>query len=157
MNKPIDLTSDDPILDRLNFKPYRNMVVRRAVPFVPKPDEPQTMDVKTPWGSMLTAKRGDFLVSELDAPNDYWPVDAKIFDETYVVVGPGLCVKRAVTMLVPLSEVTNGDEDRMVVVHTLEGPETVRAGDFFLARGVKGEIWPYPKEKVLAKMRPVEQ
>lgn len=96
LTKPIDLTSDDPILERLNFKPYRNMVVRRAVPFVPKPDEPQTMEVKTPWGSMLTAKRGDFLVSELDSPNDCWPVDAKIFDETYVVVGPGLCVKRAV-------------------------------------------------------------
>lgn len=156
LTTPLNLTSDDPILERLNFKPYRNMLVRRAAPFVPAPDEPQTMEVKTPWGAVLTAKKGDFLISEMDTPDDYWPIDAKIFDETYVVVGPGLCVKRAVTMLVPLSAVTDGDEDQMVTVNTLEGPETVRAGDFFLARGVRGEIWPYPKEKVNSKMRPVE-
>ena len=132
------------------------MLVRRAAPFMPRENEPQTMEVKTPWGSVLTAKKGDFLISEMDAPDDYWPIDAKIFDETYVVVGPGLCVKRAVTLLVPLSEVTGGGESRMVTVHTLEGPETVRAGDFFLAKGVRGEIWPYPNEKVLSKMRPVE-
>lgn len=155
MPEPFNLTSDDPLLDRLNFKPYRNMLVRRVVPFVPEPNEPQTMEVKTPWGSSLTATKGDFLISEVDAPNDYWPIDAAIFDETYVVVGPGLCVKRAVTLLVPLAEVT-GDADQMVTVHTLEGPETVRAGDFFLAKGAKGEIWPYPNEKVATKMRPVE-
>lgn len=156
MSEPIDLKSDDPILATLNFKPYRNMLVRRATPFMPRENEPQTMEVKTPWGSVLTAKKGDFLISEMDAPDDYWPIDAKIFDETYVVVGPGLCVKRAVTLLVPLSEVTGGDESQMVTVHTLEGPETVLAGDFFLAKGVRGEIWPYPNEKVLSKMRPVE-
>lgn len=156
MSEPIDLKSDDPILATLNFKPYRNMLVRRATPFMPRENEPQTMEVKTPWGSVLTAKKGDFLISEMDAPDDYWPIDAKIFDDTYVVVGPGLCVKRAVTLLVPLSEVTGGDESQMVTVHTLEGPETVLAGDFFLAKGVRGEIWPYPNEKVLSKMRPVE-
>jgi len=156
LSEPIDRKSDDPILATLNFKPYRNMLVRRATPFMPRENEPQTMEVKTPWGSVLTAKKGDFLISEMDAPDDYWPIDAKIFDETYVVVGPGLCVKRAVTLLVPLSEVTGGDESQMVTVHTLEGPETVLAGDFFLAKGVRGEIWPYPNEKVLSKMRPVE-
>jgi len=57
-------------------------------------------------------------------------------------------------MLVPLIEATNGDEDCMVTVHTYEGEVTVRAGDFFLAKGVKGEIWPYPKEKVAKKMEP---
>jgi hypothetical protein len=51
--------------------------------------------------------------------------------------------------------VTNGDEDRMVMVHTLEGVETVRAGDFFLAKGVHGEIWPYPKDKAEKIMKPV--
>jgi hypothetical protein len=30
----------------------------------------------------------------------------------------------------------------------MEGPETVRAGDFYLARGVKGEIWPYPAHRM---------
>ena len=126
------------------------------MPFTPTPNEPQTKQVKTPWGSMLTAKKGDMLVSEMDAPHDQWPVDAQIFDETYIVVGEGLCVKRAVTLLVPLAEAVSGDENQMVTVHTLEGPETVRAGDFYLAKGVKGEIWPYPNEKVHSKMRPAD-
>ena len=33
-------------------------------------------------------------------------------------------------------------------------PLTVRAGDFLLAKGVQGEIWPYPKAKFLKKMKP---
>lgn len=156
MSKPIELTSDDPLLGKLDFKPYRNVLVRRVIPFSPAPNEPQTTHVKTPWGSVLTAKKGDMLISEMDAPEDQWPVDAKIFDETYVVVGEGLCVKRAVTLLVPLVEAVHGNENQMVTVHTLEGPETVRAGDFFLAKGVKGEIWPYPNEKVRTKMRPAD-
>jgi hypothetical protein len=102
----------------------------------------------------LKVKKGDFLISELEKPNDVWPIDAKIFDETYLIVAPGLCVKRATTLLVPLTELTDGDEEQQVTVHTLEGPTTVRAGDFFLAKGIKGEIWPYPKEKVKEKMKP---
>jgi hypothetical protein len=43
-----------------------------------------------------------------------------------------------------------------VTVVTLEGDETVRAGDFYLAKGIKGEIWPYPKEKVKDVMMPVD-
>jgi len=39
-------------------------------------------------------------------------------------------------------------------VQTFEGPVTVRAGDFLLAKGVKGEIWPYPKEKAAEIMKP---
>ncbi len=156
MSEPLVVTSDDPILNILNFKPYRNMLTRRAEAFVPAPDEPQTKDVKTPWGATLTATSGDILVSDLDQPDEKWPVDGQIFDDTYVMVGPGLCIKRAVTLLVPLVDLTNGDENRMVTVHTLEGPETVRAGDFFLAKGIKGEIWPLPKEKAETKMRPAE-
>jgi hypothetical protein len=53
-------------------------------------------------------------------------------------------------------DVTQGDEDRIVEVHTLEGAEQVRAGDFFLARGIKGEIWPYPISKANQIMRPIE-
>ena len=156
MSEPLVVTSDDPILNTLKFKPYRNMLTRRAEPFVPAPNEPQTKEVKTPWGAILTAKSGDILVSDLDRPDDKWPVDAKIFDETYVIVGPGLCIKRAVTLLVPLVDLTHGDENRMVTVQTLEGAETVRAGDFFLAKGIKGEIWPLPNEKAQTKMRPAE-
>lgn len=156
MSDPIVITSDDPILDKLNFKPYRGFTQRRVRPFIPAPDEPQTVQVKTPWGAVLTAKKGDMLVSELSAPDDEWPVDADIFDKTYMVIGPGLCIKRAITLLVPLTDLTNGDEDQMVTVQTLEGAETVRAGDFFLAKGVTGEIWAYPNEKVKAIMRLVE-
>ncbi len=154
MREPVVLMPDDPILNSLNFKPYRNMVPRYVVPFVPKDGEPQTMEVSTPWGSKLTAKRGDLLVSELDRPEDMWPIDAHIFDETYLVTGPGFCIKRAITLLVPLTDVTNDDEDQMVIVHTLEGPETVRAGDFLLAKGVRGELWPYPKAKAAKIMKP---
>jgi hypothetical protein len=83
-----------------------------------------------------------------------WPIDANIFDETYIITAPGVCVKRAITLLVPLTDVTGGDEDQMVTVHTFDGEVTVRAGDFFLAKGVKGELWPYPKEKVAKRMKP---
>jgi hypothetical protein len=155
MKKPIVLMPEDPIINSLNFRPYRNMVLRHVEPFIPKDGEAQTMEVNTPWGSKLTAKKGDLLVSELDKPDDVWPIDARIFDETYLITAPGLCVKRAVTLLVPLTDVTNGDEDQMVTVHTFEGTVTVRAGDFFLAKGVKNEIWPYPKEKAAEIMKPV--
>lgn len=132
------------------------MMQRRVTPFLPRDDQPQSTEVRTPWGTILTAKKGDLLVSELGAPNDVWPVNPEIFDQSYMVIEPGMCVKRAVTLLVPLTDVTEGDEDQMVTVHTLEGVETVRAGDFFLAKGVKGEIWPYPREKALAIMKPAE-
>ena len=101
----------------------------------------------------MTARPGDFLVSEVDTPNDYWPIDPVIFEESYIVIRPGYCVKKAVTLLVPLTDITH-DPDRMVTVVSLEGDETVRAGDFYLAKGVKGEIWPYPMEKIADVMMP---
>jgi len=157
MKDPIVIMSDDPILNSLNFKPYRNMIPRRAETFVPGDGQPQTMEVTTPWGSKLTVKKGDLLVSELDKPDDVWPIDGQIFDESYLMIGPGVCVKRAITFLVPLTDVTDGDEDQMVTVHSLEGAETVRAGDFFLAKGINGEIWPYPKNKAVGIMKPVSE
>lgn len=155
MNEPLLITSKDPILETLNFKPYRSTVERRVVPFFPAPNEPQTMKINTPWGAQLTAHKGDFLVSEVDAPDDYWPIDPVIFDESYVIVRPGYCVKKAITLLVPLTDLT-GNPDREVTVATLEGNETVRAGDFYLAKGIRGEIWPYPKEKVGNVMLPAD-
>lgn len=155
MSKSLVITSTDSILSTLDFKPFRSTVERRVVPFLPAPDEPQTMVFNTPWGSQLTAHKGDLLVSEVDTPNDFWAVDPVIFDESYVVSRPGYCVKKAVTWLVPLTDITH-DPDRMVTVVSLEGAETVRAGDFYLAKGVKGEIWPYPKEKIENVMLPAE-
>lgn len=156
MTDPIMLTSDSPILEKLEFKPFRNAVVRRVKVFLPSPEESQTLDIRTSWGATLTAKRGDKLLSELDSPNDVWPVDGTIFDESYMMVERGYCVKSAVTMLVPMTDVTKGDVDGLVTIETLEGAQTVRAGDFYLARGVQGELWSIPKEKVETIMKPVE-
>ena len=153
--EPLTITSSDSILRNLNFKPFRSKVERRVVPFFPAPNEPQTMEIKTPWGAELTANKGDFLVSEVETPNDYWPIDPVIFEESYVIIRPGYCVKKAITWLAPLTEVTR-DPDREVTVVSLEGPETVRAGDFYLAKGIKGEIWPYPKEKIKDVMMPAD-
>jgi hypothetical protein len=155
MTEPIVITSNDPILGELKFKPYRSKVERRVVPFFPAPNEPQTMEIDTPWGVQITARKGDFLISEIDAPNDYWPVDPVIFEESYVIIRPGYCVKKAITLLAPLTEITE-DPNRKVTVVTMEGNETVRAGDFYLAKGIQGEIWPYPKEKIDDVMVPVE-
>lgn len=155
MTEPLVITSSDPILDTLNFKPYRSKVERRVVPFFPAPDEPQTLEIDTPWGTHLTARKGDFLVSEVETPEDYWSIDPVIFEESYVIVRPGYCVKKAVTLLVPLTDITD-DPDRLVTVVSLEGGETVRAGDFYLAKGIKGEIWPYPREKIKNVLVPIE-
>jgi hypothetical protein len=156
MRKPLIITSNDSILATLNFRPYRSRVERRVIPFLPGAHEPQTMEINTPWGAQLTAHRGDFLVSELDAPNDYWPIDPVIFEESYRLLRPGYCVKKAITLLVPLTDITRGNPDQMVTVVSLEGAETVRAGDFWLAKGIKGEIWPYPHEKINDVMVPAD-
>lgn len=155
MNEPIVITSDDSVLRTLEFKAYRSKVERRVIPFLPPPGEPQSMEVSTPWGSPLTAKYGDFLISELETPNDFWPIDPVIFEESYVLIRPGYCIKKALTLLVPLTDLT-GDPERDVTVVSLEGPETVKAGDFYLAKGIKGEVWPYPKEKVDDVMLPAD-
>ena len=157
MARPLILTSWDPLIEELKFKPYRSKVERRVEPYAPGPGDPQSILIKTPWGEELLARAGDFLVSELAQPEDKWPVKADIFEATYEITRPGFCLKRALTHLVPLVEVTGGDENRMVTVFSLEGVETVRAGDFYLARGVKGEIWTFPKDKVAEALVPVDE
>ena len=157
MNEPILLKSNDPVIKTLDFKPYRSIVERRVKRFLPPLGEPQDIEIMTPWGEYLTVNAGDYIVSELDAPpEDRWPVESSIFEETYIETRPGYCVKRALTMLVPLVDTTDGDPNQEVVVETLEGLVSVRAGDFYLALGVQGEIWPYPKEKVGKVMALVE-
>ena len=153
MTDIILITSQDPIIKTLNFKPYRSTVERRVERFIPAPGTPQDIEIATPWGEFLTANAGDYLVSELDTPpEDRWPVESSIFEKTYVLTTPGHCVKKALTYLVPLEDVIGGNVDQEVVVETLEGRVSVRAGDFYLARGVEGEIWPYPEGKVGAVM-----
>ena len=142
----VELTSNLEILKQLDFRPYRNSVERQAVQFLPGPNEPQRTNIQTPWGETLVCEYGDYIVNEKDAPSDRWPVKQDIFEKSYFEIRPGCFVKRPLTYLVPLVDVTD-DPDTAVVVHTLEGPVTVRAGDFYLARGIQGEIWPYPKVK----------
>ncbi|MCI0478554.1 MAG: hypothetical protein L0Y55_20120, partial [Anaerolineales bacterium] len=113
MSEPIVLKADDLIVQSLHFKPHRSIAQRRVKPFIPAPHEPQTKEVTTPWGSKLTVTKGDLLISELDKPEDEWPIDADIFDQTYMIVAPGFCIKRAVTLLVPLEDVTGGDTNRL--------------------------------------------
>jgi len=156
MNAPITITSTDSILQNLPFKPYRSKVERRVIPFMPAPDEEQSMEIKTPWGTVLTARSGDFLISEVDKPDDYWPIDAQVFEESYILLRPGYCAKKAITLLTPLTDVTDGDPEAIVTVETMEGAVTVRAGDFYLAKGVKGEVWPYPKDKIEHVMIPAD-
>jgi Beta-xylosidase len=155
MSDPLILTSTDSILSGLHFKRFRSKVERRVVPFLPAPDEPQSLEINTPWGTQLTARKGDFLVSEVATPNDYWAIDPVIFEESYIITRPGYCIKSAITLLAPLTDIT-GDPEREVTVVTLEGPETVRAGEFYLAKGIKGEIWPYPIEKIDDVMMPAD-
>ena len=155
MSNPLILKSTDPLISKLHFRAFRSKVERRVVPFLPAPNEPQTLDINTPWGTQITARKGDFLVSEVATPNDYWAVDPVIFEESYVITRPGYCVKKAITLLTPLTEITR-DANAKVTVVTLEGEETVRAGDFYLAKGIKGEIWPYPKEKINDVLIPAE-
>lgn len=156
MKETIIITSDDPILQELDFKPYRSGVKRYFERFNPDPDQPQEIDIVTPWGETLTAQAGDYLVSEIDNQEDAWPVEAEIFENTYTILDDHVCVKSALTHLVPMTELTGGNPDTKVTVHAIEGPQTVRAGDFYLARGVNGEIWSYPKEKIGQTMIPAE-
>lgn len=142
----LELKSDDPIIERLAFKSYRNSAERRAIQFLPGPNEPQSTNIQTPWGETLVCHSGDYIVNEMGATNDRWPVARDIFEDSYVKLGNGVYVKRPLTHLVPLVDVTH-DPNQMVNVHTLEGDVNVRAGDFYLARGIQGEIWPYPKDK----------
>lgn len=155
MTTMMEIRAGDDIIQHLRFKPYRNSIERRAVRFLPGPNEPQTTNIQTPWGETLLCKPGDYIVSEMDVPKDRWPVDREIFETSYLEVAPGSYVKRPLTYLVPLVEVT-GDPYKQVVVHTMEGDVTVRAGDFYLARGIKGEIWPYPKDKADASLIPTD-
>ena len=154
MKEAILLNSYDPVLSRLDFKPYRSGVERPFRRFMPSLDQPQEIDIVTPWGETLTAQAGDYLVGEADEPDDVWPVEADIFESTYTVLRPGICIKSALTYLVPMTDLTDGDPDQKVTIYTLEGPQTVRAGDFYLAKGVQGEIWSYPKEKIGETMIP---
>jgi hypothetical protein len=155
MSKPYDLRAQDPIIKKLKFKPFRYKQERQAVQFLPEPGKAQTMSIITPWGGELIVERGDYIVNELDSPENRWPVKKDIFEATYIQVRPGVCIKRALVHLYPLWEFTK-DLEQLVRVHTQEGVVTVRAGDFYLAKGVKNEIWPMPKEKVESTLYLVE-
>lgn len=152
----MDLQADDPVFQKVNLKPYRNAAIRRAEQFLPEADEEQSRAILCPWGETLDAHYGDYIVSEKDDPDDCWPVSREIFEKTYVQIGPDLFRKKELTCLVPLVDIT-ADPEQKVRVHTQEGVVTVRAGDFHLAKGIEGEIWPIPNEKVQQVLVPVDE
>jgi hypothetical protein len=154
MKDPVIISPDDPRLSAVNFKGYRNVVEREVKRFLPAANEPKTREISTPLGN-LTIKAGDYLVREVDSKK-YWPVNQDVFESTYKISRPGYCVKTSLTYLAPLVELTGGDPDRVVIIQTLEGPETVRAGDYHLARGIKGELYPFPNNKVGTVVKPAE-
>ncbi len=156
MAEPLIITSDSPLLQALKFKPYRSAEERRVRVFEPKQGEPQTLEIPSKRGT-LVATAGDMLISEMDTPDHIWPVARGIFDASYEIIRPGVCIKKAITWLVPLTDLTGGDPDRKVTVVSLEGPNTVRAGEYYLAKGVMGEIWAYPVRKIGKIMKPVEE
>ena len=108
----------------------------------------QFIDLEMGDGITLRAESGTYLVSSMDNTEYRWPVEQEIFRKSYTETRPGIYIKSGKTYLTPLTAFTGGDKDQMVTVRTLEGDETIRAGDFYLARGVEGEIWPIPKGAV---------
>lgn len=152
----MEIKSDSPYLKILNFRPYCCAgSERNAEQYVPSDGEPETKEIQAPWGGVLTAEAGDYIVSDIENPNDSWVVKKDIFDTTYSKTSKNTFIKSANVLLVPLTEIT-GDPDEVVIVHTLEGPMEVRSGDFYLAMGVEKEIWPIPKEKVETEFIPLD-
>ena len=154
MSTPLTLKADDHILHQIPFLPYRYTTERQAVQFLPENGQPQTTVIHTPWGAELVAEKGDYIVNDIGSEDNRWPVKKNIFEETYLETKPGIYIKRAIVLLYPLKDVTK-DPQQLVIIHTLEGVVTVRAGDYYLCKGVKGEIWPMPIDKVTSTLRPV--
>jgi|GEM_PF-412661 len=142
----LTLSSGDSIVQALEFSKFRSSAERAVEQYLPS-DPNAKLEVKTSWGETLTAKHGDYLVGSVTDKNDRWVVQKDIFESTYQMVREGVGVKSALIELVPLAQIT-GNDNTIVTVNTLEGSVKARAGDFYLARGVQGEIWPYPKAKV---------
>ena len=153
MEQLMEIKSDSPFLKILDFRPYCcNGDERLVEQFLPDNHESQTKEIEAPWGGTLTAKAGDYIVRDLKNPDDSWVVKKSIFDTTYSKTRNDTYIKSASVFLVPLTDIT-GNPDEKVIVHTLEGPMTVRSGDFYLAQGVEKEIWPIPKEKMESAYR----
>jgi len=155
MAAQVEIRADDPVIQKVNFKTYRYTTRREADQFCPDPDESQTKVVKTPWDDELTAHSGDYLVHEQGQPEDQWVVEKDIFEDTYENIEQGTYVKKSTVELAPLTALTQ-DPDQEVKIHSREGVLTVRAGDYFLAKGSQEEIWPISNDKVEQNMEPVD-
>lgn len=156
MTSPLEIKADDPLIKQIKFKTYRYTTRREANQLLPDSDETQSKVIKTPWDGELTARSGDYLVHEQDDPDDQWVVEKDIFEDTYETVEPGTYVKKATVELVPLTQIAP-DPDQEVKIYSLEGVLTVRAGDYYLAKGSQEELWPIPREKVEQSMEPVDE
>lgn len=150
MSPILRIQSDDPILDRLSFVTYRYRPrpVRQAAQFLPRPDQPQTITLTQPNGLKLTAERGDYLVNALGSMHHRWPVRKDIFEQSYRAIRPGYYVKHATVELLPLTQLTEENPDQRITIVSIEGEETVRAGDYYLARGVNKELWVVTRKSI---------
>jgi hypothetical protein len=154
MSKTIVLHSDDDSVKNASYTIYGYRDRRAAKQFLPSPDEPQSFEIEVPWGGTLMGQRGDYIVSSADDPTDSWPVERDIFEKSHEEEEPGSGIfkKTASVAMIPLTEFTNGDPDQMVTIISLEGAETVSAGKYHLARGIKNEIWAYPSHKIIENL-----
>ncbi len=150
------LHAGSPILKMLHFKPYRYRgAERQARQFNPE-DGASVKRVQTPWGAVLTASPGDYILRDANNPEDVWVVEKNIFNKTYVRTERGTYIKAARVFLAPLTEITEDDNEE-ITINTKEGDVRVRAGDFYLAKGSENEIWPVPKEKVGTDLLPIDE
>ena len=100
-------------------------------------NDKESFSVATSWGSILSGKRGDYLVWDESSPADRWIVDPGVFNSSYQQFEPGRFRKTAVTDVQQIIE--------PVSVHSPEGTVEGNPGDY-LARGVNGEVWVIPAE-----------
>jgi len=57
MKQTIILTSNDPVLQELDFKPYRSGAKRHFKRFMPDPDQPQEIDILSRPGAKRSQRR----------------------------------------------------------------------------------------------------
>ena len=158
----LELRHNDPVIQQLEFDKYRSKVCRAITQFLPKDGEAQTCTVNAPWGTE-EVRAGDYIGSEIGNSTHSWRIEKGAFESSYEWVEPGIARKSAVIELIPLVNLTH-NPDAMVKIYTcIPGEEAKdadkhcieRAGEVFLARGVKGELYRYPIAKAEKELEKV--
>ena len=161
-NGALELRPTDPVIQTLRFDKYRSKVCIAVTQFLPKDNEPQTCIVNPPD----EVRAGDYIGSEIGNSTNAWRIEKGTFESSYEWVAPGIARKSAVIELIPLVTLTD-NPDRIVKIYSyVPGEETEeamdgdkrfieRAGDVFLARGAKGELYRYPITKANSELEKI--